>query len=132
MHIRYDFKIKPDLSQFKTQCLFFLGKEPLCTFHFYLDNYTVLFDINRVENCQDSFKVSFKIAEAVSSSDSSSSKYTFINPLNDARLKEIHFLSDIFNGDLFVAEKSSKEEVFNFISFILTSVRKIQSLSALS
>lgn len=129
MHIRYDLKNKVDLNQFRTQAIFFLSKED-CVFSFYLSDFSVTFEVSKGLCVNNFFKINFCIAEPVLKDNSSA--YKIITPLNDTRIKEVSILSDLFNGETFAMEKSSKEEVCDFVVFILSCMRKIKKMSALA
>ncbi len=138
MHLRYDFKTKPDLSNFKTQSKFFLKKED-CVFSFYLEDFAVTFEVNKNEYLvvkQDgevddvkNWKVKFSILE---SSVQDKNTYRIVTPITDPKIQDITIISDFFNGSEFVCEKNSTEVVLIFVEYMLNCVRKLKRLSALA
>jgi len=133
MHIRYDLKNKLNLDNFKTQSFFFLDKED-CTFSFYLNEISISFDVAKAVDLSTKnnfFKINFVFAES-DPNPIDKTIYKVINPNNDARIKDIGFLNDIFNGEYFTTEKKSKQEVYDFILFMLNAVRKFKKLSVLA
>jgi uncharacterized protein YaaR (DUF327 family) len=132
MHIRYDLKNKIDLSQFKTQSSFFLQRED-CVFSFYLNDFALSFDVKKNTTATDvqKFKVDFTISEVVENQ-SGDVFYKTISPHTDVRIKDIGFINDLFNGSDFSCLKASKEEVFEFIQFMINCMRKVKKLSSLA
>lgn len=139
MHLRYDFKNKTDLSNFKTQSKFFLKKED-CVFSFYLEDFAISFDVNKVIDISPSpdgeaiiknlYKIQFSIIDIVNKH--SGVEVATINPLTDFRFKDISQISDLFDGSSFVTSKESIEESLTFVEFMLNCVKKVKKMSALA
>lgn len=132
MHIRYDLKNKVDLNQFKTQSFFFLQKED-CVFSFYLPDFSIIFEIFRAVDSStfnNFFKINFSITEPTFEFNAKIQKV--ITPLNNPTIKDIAIFADLFDGSTFTVEKSSKEEVHDFIIYILSCMRKVKKMSALA
>lgn len=130
MIFRYDFGKNLDLSRFRKQSTYYIGKLPTLNYHLFVGNYKMIADINVIEE-QNLHNVTIAIFDITKDNEGQVKDSNTIVPLMDTRFKEIKEIISIFPND-YMGEFSSDNSEFtsNKLCQLIKILHKIDNLKA--
>jgi hypothetical protein len=134
MLIRYDIPEKLDLSKFRKQAEFYIGKMRELDYEFITKDYKVTIGISTPDD-SNTHNVSIRIFDVKRDFDGEVLNYIGIQPLKDTRFCESSIIKSLFDPkDLYVYEaafnSNSALDTTNKLADIIKLIHKLHSLRA--
>ncbi len=131
MLYRYDFNEKLDLSRFRKQAAFYIGKMRELAYDLYLPNYKMRVEIARIDDSSSHISTIY-FYQLERDGDGELVNERIVIPLTDMRFKDLTIVKELFTTDNYKAhyQSSSVESTVDKICAILKIIHKINNLKA--
>lgn len=96
MIFRYDFGKTFELTNFKKHSVHYMNHMPSVSFHLFLNNYKLIFDVNKDLENKNYYNIDAYIFELSFDSDGAVTNGRAIVPMLDTRFKEIKEISSLY------------------------------------